>query len=340
MHSLKSTRLQTKLIRALPQLLAGFLCISPLLAAPLKIGTVGWIAFSPLDVADAKGFWKEQGLDVQVISIPGDGSSTQAFINGKVDIGMDMLGTWISTYQDGTDLVILGESDWSNGGDKLIISEGMDVKSLKVKKIGVYDAGAATGFFLSEYLKKQDMKLKDFELAEVDSDELSNHFISGRLPLILNYDPHATRAVKEGHGKILATSADIPGSIPEGFAMKADKFKSTSNEDLVKFMRGWFKAVKWTRDPANWAEYQTIMKERTFKDDEPGSDEELKAMTEVVIVHTPESALKINAPDAGTQHYLDKLREFLKENDLLKRDFKGADLIKTEAILKAAELEK
>jgi ABC-type nitrate/sulfonate/bicarbonate transport system substrate-binding protein len=38
------------------------LVAGPATAKPLKIGTVAWAGFSPLSVADAKGFWKEQGF--------------------------------------------------------------------------------------------------------------------------------------------------------------------------------------------------------------------------------------------------------------------------------------
>ncbi|MBF0552023.1 MAG: hypothetical protein HQK60_16000, partial [Deltaproteobacteria bacterium] len=33
-------------------------------ARTYKIGTVHWIAFSPVNVAEVKGFWKDQGIDV------------------------------------------------------------------------------------------------------------------------------------------------------------------------------------------------------------------------------------------------------------------------------------
>ena len=52
----------------------GLLGIAPLAAAkPLKIGTVAWAGFSPLNVADTQGFWKAEGLTVEVNNTDAEG---------------------------------------------------------------------------------------------------------------------------------------------------------------------------------------------------------------------------------------------------------------------------
>ena len=37
-------------------------------------------------------------------------------------------------------------------------------------------------------------------------------------------------------------------------------------EDLVKILKGWIKAVKWSQSPDNAKEYFDILKQQTFKD--------------------------------------------------------------------------
>lgn len=300
-----------------------------------KVGTVAWIAYSPLNVADAKGFWKDQGLEVEVITFGTNQELNSAVENKRIDYALDMLGTWAGMYAQGAPIKILGETDWSNGGDKIIAKQDVDLTKLKGQTLGVYLNQPSVTFFLNKFLATNGLKLSDVEIVEMDPVGMSDNFISGRLPMIVNYDPEALRAEREGKGKLVATSATYAGVIPEGFAGHADVIKAIPEADQIKFFTGWLRAVKWSKDPANWNEYREILNGKTFGS--KNSDEDLKAMLASVLVHDAKEQLARNQPGGGVEQYLGELKGFLDQNGLLKKPFAPGEVLARESLLKALQ---
>jgi len=313
-----------------------FLC-SLAEAKTYKIATTHWVGFSPLNVADAKGFWKEQGLDVKIVNHVDVQLIAKQVEAKEVDIGMNMMGTWAGLYNENKPIKIIAETDWSSGGDKIIAKQDLVPSQLKGQAVGTYDTSPAVTFFLNKYLAGAGLKLGDVKLAEFDPEGLADNFISGRFKLIVNFDPQALRAEKGGKGKVVATSASYPGCIPEGMAMHAELLGATPKEDLVKILRGWFKAVAWIQDPANWKEYVQIANSGTFEGEAPYSEDDLKGMMAAVKLHTRKDAAERNKAEGGLFNYLKELKAFLSENGMLKKEFAPGDLVDNGAVLEAAQ---
>jgi NitT/TauT family transport system substrate-binding protein len=306
-------------------------------AKTYKIATTHWIGFSPLNVADVKGFWKEQGLDVQIVNNVDVQLIAKQVETKEVDIGMNMMGTWTGLYMDNVPIKIIAETDWSSGGDKIIAKKDLVVSQLKGKPIGTYDTTPAVTFFLNKYLAENGLKLSDVKLVQFDPENLADNFISGRFNLIVNFDPQALRAEKSGQGKVVATSATYSGCIPEGMAMHSDVLKETPKEDLVKILRGWFKAVTWCQDGANWKEYVQILNTKTFEGEAPYSEEDIKGMMGAVKLHDPQASAERNKADGGLFNYLKELKGFLSENGMLKKDYAPEDLFDNAAVVEAVQ---
>lgn len=303
-----------------------------LAAKPLKVGTVAWAGFSPLNVADAKGFWKEQGLEVEVTIFGSNQEVNGALQGGRIDLALDMLGSWVGMYQTGVPLVIVGETDWSNGGDKIIAKKGYDLAQLKGQRVGVYLDQPSVTYFLNRFLEGHHLTLADVEAVELEPQAMSDNFIAGRLSLIVNYDPQALRAEKEGGGLVVATSATYPGVIPEGFAALAANWASIPAEDKARLWRGWLKAVAWAKDPANWADYQRILNERTFPNDPDFPEADLRAMVDAVSIHPPATLVERNRAGGQLAEYLENLRAFLKAGGQLPKDYTPAQLLSTDSL--------
>uniref|UniRef100_A0A0A8KWX4 Nitrate/sulfonate/bicarbonate ABC transporter periplasmic components-like protein n=1 Tax=wastewater metagenome TaxID=527639 RepID=A0A0A8KWX4_9ZZZZ len=294
-----------------------------------------WIAFAPINVADAKGFWKELDLNIQVKNFSGEEDGGTAFRSKATDIDVDMIGTFIGNYMDQIPLVVVAEMDWSNGGDKIITKKDFDLSGVKGKTIGTYSDKPAATFFINKFLSANGISLKDITLASMEPEQLTQNFVSGRMPLILNYDPQAIKAVKDGAGVVRATTATYPGSMPEGVSIRADVFKAMPKEDLVNFFKGWIKATKWAKDPANWNDFVQILNTKTFEGEEPYSEQELKDMLASVKLHSVAELKERNT--TGIFEHIKELRAFLENTGGMSRDFKIEELVDTSAILKAME---
>ncbi|MBF0495700.1 MAG: ABC transporter substrate-binding protein [Deltaproteobacteria bacterium] len=298
-----------------------------------KIGMVHWIAFSPLNVAEVKGIWKGLGVEVQVVNFSSNQKLNAALEEKGIDIALDMMGSWVGMYLDGIPLRIIGETDWSNGGDKIIAKKNLELNKIKDTTIGVYLDKPSVTYFLNQYLSQNGLKLADANIVELPPDALANNFIAGRIKIIVDYDPEALRAERKGNGQVVATSAQYPGCIPEGFVVRTDILENLPPNDLAKILKGWITAVKWTRDPKNWNEYQQILNEKTFEGDLPYSENDLKEMLNAVSIHDPKTQLARNMNGGGLQTYLKNLKEFLAANGFLKKGYKPEELFNNKMIV-------
>ncbi|WP_460033348.1 ABC transporter substrate-binding protein [Megalodesulfovibrio paquesii] len=302
-------------------------------ARPYKIGMIHWIAYSPLNVAEVKGLWKELGLEVEVVNFGSNQELNGALENKRIDIACDMMGSWVGMYMAGAPLKIVAETDWSFGGDKIIVKKGVTPEQLKSSPVGIYLNQPSVTYFLNKYLASINVPLKDMQLVELEPEALADNFISGRFQAIVNYDPQALRAEREGNGEVIATSASWEGVIPEGLVARADVLAEIPRADLIKIIQGWAKAVEWSKDSANWTEYMTILNEKTFEGEDAYSEADLKAMLDSVRIHDRATQLARNKD--GLAQYLTDLHVFLKDNGLLAKDFAPADLLASDVAVEA-----
>lgn len=299
-----------------------------------KIGMIHWIAYSPLNVADVKGIWKKLGVDVQVINFGSNQELNNALEYKKIDIALDMLGSWVGMYLNGVPLTIIGETDWSHGGDKIIAKKDLDLAKLKGQTIGIYLNLPSVTYFLNKYLAANNINFADIKTIEVEPDGLAKNFVANKMHLIVDYDPSALEAERKGSGKVVATSATYEGVIPEGFVARKDVLKTIPETDLEKIFKGWIEAVEWTKT-AKWDEYKKILNEKTFQGETPYSDSDLKGMLANVRIHDKATQLKRNKE--GVVNYLKDLNDFLVKNKLSKKAFTPSDVLDTKVITKTLE---
>jgi len=298
-----------------------------------KIATVAWIGWSPLHVCQEKGFWREQNVSVEVLNYDDPIIILEAIKAGRIDFAMDMAGSLAGIYMNGTPVVALAETDWSHGGDKIIIKRGQTLRQHVGKPLGVFLDLPSCHFFLGSYLKTRNLKLSDFRIVELGPDDMTQQFIANRLPVIVNYDPWALQAIDAGDGVVLADSSDYEGCIPECFWGYRTHVRNVPDEDIKKILRGWIKAVRWVHDPKHWEAYKGILNKRTFAGHRPYSDAALKQIFASVKIHNPKVLLQRNRDHGGFHQYLEKLRIFLKENGLLKKDFSPEDIFDNRYIM-------
>jgi len=304
-----------------------------------RFGMVPWIAYSPLHVAAELGFWKKLGVEVTVVSYPTNPSMYRGIAGGDVDLCMDMIGSMVGMYLDGVDVKILGETDWSHGGDKIIVKRDLDVARLKARPIGVYLDKPSVTFFLNRFLQDWGLKLSDVRIQELTMQELADAFIDGKFNVILNCDPEALRAERDGEGRQGVTSADFAGIIPEGFVSRSDRFAAIPRDDLVKIFRGWVQAVRWLHDSRNWNEFRRILNSRTFQGDGPYTEADMQDMFRSVRIHPAATQARRNISADGLRGYLQSVHAFLKDNDMLEREFFLDDILDNSALIDALKLE-
>ncbi len=138
----------------------------PARAAQINIFSGSSPVFAPVFVADAKGFFKEERLDVSVRPFTSGAEATEGFRSGAAQflVASDVP---ILYLLPGGDVVLLAQ--FSANPDMLLVVAGKEVKGpaeLKGKRIGLVRKSASE-YLLHNYLKRGGLTLEDVKLVHL-----------------------------------------------------------------------------------------------------------------------------------------------------------------------------
>ena len=203
-------------------------------------------------VAKKKGFFKEQGLDVQV----------KEFTTGKLCFDA-MLGGGanFSTVAD-TPIVYAGFSNQPVYLIATIESSPLSVKilarkdkgvevpaDLKGKMLGTFKGGSAE-YFLAKFLIKNGMTMDDSKIVYMRPPELVAAIIRGDLAAISMWEPHIYNAKKAiGENTITFTGEDIYTETFNIAVMK--EFAENNGKTVDKFLKALSKAENFVKQHEN-----------------------------------------------------------------------------------------
>ncbi len=273
-------------------------------ARAYRIGTVPWVGWSPLDVAEDQGFWSDLEVSVAPVHYADGVSLHDAMRIDAIDFGMDLLAHVADMNRTQRRAVILAETDWSDGGDKLIIRQDFALADHPGAPIGVYLEGSALSVFLAKYLASQGLHLADYRLAPMPPADLVGQFTADRIEAVVLFNPFAMEAQSEVSCFVAATTADFPGCMPEGMYTFRTTFTPAEEAAVEAILRGWIRAVRWIEDPAHANEYRRILRERTFAAMPAITDRELVEMLNDARIHTPRVLRAINRPGGEAARFL------------------------------------
>ncbi len=246
---------------------AGVLALALLLTAgsvfaePLKIAYSDWPGWVAWDVADKKGFFKAEGVDVQLLWFE-YGPSMDAFAAGKVDAVAVTNGDALVTASSGARNVMILLNDFSAGNDMIVAKAGINsVKDLKGKKIGV-EVGLVDHLLLLKALQLNGLKESDVTIVKMSTDQAAQVLASGSVDAVAAWQPNSGQALKAVAGsKAIFTSADVPGLIYDTLTVSPASL-AKSKADWAKVVKVWYKTVDYILDPKNFKEVVGIMSAR------------------------------------------------------------------------------
>jgi NitT/TauT family transport system substrate-binding protein len=224
----------------------------------LRIGFSDWPGWTAFEVGIQKGWFKEEGVDVE-FSWFEYAPSMEAFAAGKVDAVMMTLGDALVTGAPGARSVSILITDYSNGNDMIVARKGItSLKGLKGKKVGL-EIGLVEHLLLLKGLEKIGMKESDVKLIAVPTHQTAQSLASGDVDAIGAWQPNAGQALKAVAGsKALLTSKDLPGLIYD-LVCVSPKSLAQRRADWVKVVKVWNKIEAFVTDPAHQEEAVKIM---------------------------------------------------------------------------------
>lgn len=177
------------------------------------------IFYAPQYVALKKGYFKEEGLDVELILTPGADKVTSAVLSGDVDIGFCGSEASIYVYNSGKKDYIVNFAALTKRDGSFIVSrkkiDNFKLEDLKGKYIiGGRKAGMPE-MTLEYTLKQNNIDINDLTIdTSVDFSAMAGTFTGGLGDFVTLFEPSATKLENEGKGYVVAYVGEYGGEVP------------------------------------------------------------------------------------------------------------------------------
>ncbi|MCM3783909.1 ABC transporter substrate-binding protein [Neobacillus mesonae] len=212
------------------------------------------VFYAPEYVAAAKGFFEEEGLDVEIQTTAGGDKTMAALLAGSIDIALVGSETSIYVYQQGAEDPVINFAQLTQTDGTFLFARDQEAEFdwnlLKGSEfLGQRKGGMpqmAGEFALS---KKGIDPHNDLTLIQnIDFANISSAFASGTGDYVQLFEPQASIFEKEGRGKVVASFGVESGKLPYTVFMTKQSYIA-DNEDIVsKFTRGIHKAQLWVEE--------------------------------------------------------------------------------------------
>ncbi|MFZ5639658.1 MAG: ABC transporter substrate-binding protein [Bacillota bacterium] len=211
---------------------------------PIKIGLSPWPGWYPWYLVEEKGFFKKYGVNVELVWFPVYSDSLQALATGKIDGNSQTLSDTLAPASKGLPLKAVMVNDNSFGGDGVVAKpQYKSMADLRGKKVAT-ELGTVDHLLMVTALDKAGMQESDVQYTNMTVNDAGPAFIAGNLDAAVLWEPFLTKAINEGKGKLIFSSADTPGLIPDLLVLNEGVIKERP-DDVKKILMAWFDAMEW-----------------------------------------------------------------------------------------------
>lgn len=219
----------------------------------VKLSEVTHSAFyAPLYVAIEQGYFKEEGIDLELILTSGADKVAAAVLSGDVNIGFAGPESAIYVYNGGEEDYLVTFAGLTKRDGQFIIGKNGDTfdwNDLKGKEVLVGRKGGMPALNFLNALKNVGIDPKDVNLNySVEFAALSGSFIAGVGDYVNLFEPNAAKLEKEGYGKVVASIGEKSGSVPYTAFYTQVSYFEKNKEVLEKFVRALEKGITFVKD--------------------------------------------------------------------------------------------
>ena len=177
------------------------------------------IFYAPQYVSLHNNYFKEEGLDVEIILTPGADKVTAAVLSGDVQIGFSGSEATIYVYNGGEKDYLKTFAQLTQKDGSFIVArekiDNFDIKDLKGKYYIAGRIGGMPEMTLEYILTQNNLKTNDLTLdTSIAFSSMQSAFIGGTGDFVSLFEPNATQIQNAGYGYIVASLGQLGGNIP------------------------------------------------------------------------------------------------------------------------------
>ena len=223
----------------------------------IAVGGKASIYYLPLTIAEAKGYFKDEGLTVEIVDFAGGSQSLRAVVGGSADVVSGAFEHTIKlqaskqyfrafVLQGRAPAIAVGVATAKAGAYR-------SPADLKGMKIGVSAPGSSTNMVANYVLAKGGLKPSDVSFVGVGTASGALAALrTGQIDAISNVDPVMTMLEQKGDVKIIADTRTIKGTqqlfggpMPAASLYAPEEFISRNPKTVQALTNAMVRALKW-----------------------------------------------------------------------------------------------
>jgi NitT/TauT family transport system substrate-binding protein len=222
----------------------------------ITLGYSAWPGWFPWAVADQKGLFEQNGVDVDMKYFSDYVSSLDALVAGEIDGNSQTLNDTMLGVASGNKQVIVLVNDNSTGNDAIIVDQSINsIDDLMGKTIAA-EPGVVDHFLLLQGLASKNMTQADIDFRGLPNADAAAAFSSGQFDAVGVYAPSTLTALERPGSKVLFSSKDYPGTIPDHLVLNPDIVANCPG-DVQAIVDTWYATLDYIK--ANPDESRQIM---------------------------------------------------------------------------------
>jgi len=222
----------------------------------------GSLSSLPLNVAERKGFFVREGINLEIIPIPGGTDRIVAALDkGEIDAGKNATPYLIQAVLKGSDAVAIIAQTTNPIYSLIVRPEIKSFADLKGKVLGLSTPGDTITLSTLRLLSHKGIKASDFSAkAVIGTGARFDCLKSTECVAVPMGQPEDLGAIKQGYPRLAFTSeagADLIFNVD----MTRRAWGEKNKDSLVRLVRGFAASYEFINDPKNRGEVTNIVKE-------------------------------------------------------------------------------
>lgn len=216
------------------------------------------VFYAPQYVAKALNFFKDEGLNVEIITTAGADKTMAAVLSKEAHIGLMGPEATVYVYNNSQKDYAINFAQLTQRDGSFIVGreniENFDISMFKGKEILGGREGGMPSMVLEYALREAGYEVgrndnsKDVNVrTDVAFDAMAGAFISGEGDYVSLFDPTATTVEQSGEGYIVTSLGDLSGVVPYTVYSSLKSYINKNEEKIEKFTRAIYKAQIWVQ---------------------------------------------------------------------------------------------
>lgn len=210
----------------------------------IRLGFNLWAGFMPWKVAQEKEFFQSHNLNAEIFWFSVLSDQLAAFNSGKVDVAGMTMGDFLTAAAGGVKAKIVSVIDVSLGADAIVVAPAINSIQEFVGKSASVEIGTVGHLLFLKALEQGKVPENKVQIVNQAADAAIATLIAGRTEIAYSYEPFISQAVTSGKGKVLFSSKDVPGLVPDLFVMHQEVLDRRP-EVVQQLLEVWYQTLNY-----------------------------------------------------------------------------------------------